>query len=75
MYDKKNELKYEGEWYKNNPVEKKSVRIEGELKEEDLHFGLEEIVIDGCFDDIERFHLIGFNHLKKLVIENGNRKW
>ena len=74
LYDKKNELTYEGEWCIDNPMGKKSVRIEGKLKEEDLHFGLEEIMINGCFDNIERFRLIGFSNLKKLVIENGNLK-
>ena len=74
MYEKKNELTYEGEWCYDNPIGKKSVRIEGKLKEEDIHFGLEEIMINGCFDNIERFRLIGFSNLKKLVIENGDLK-
>ena len=74
MYDKKNELTYEGKWCNDNPMEKKSERIEGKLKEEDIHLSLEEIMINGCFDNIERFRLIGFSNLKKLVIENGNLK-
>ena len=45
MYDKKNELTYEGEWCNDNPMGKKSERIEGKLKEEDIHLSLEEIMI------------------------------
>ena len=59
LYDKKNELTYEGEWCNDNPMGKKSERIEGKLKEEDIHLSLEEIMINGCFDNIERFWLIG----------------
>ena len=55
LYDKKNELTYEGKWCNDNPMEKKSERIEGKLKEEDIHLSLEEIMINGCFDNIERF--------------------
>ena len=40
LYDKKNELIYEGEWYMNNPFELYSLKIENELKEEDIHYGL-----------------------------------
>ena len=69
LYDKKNELIYEGEWYMNNPLETRSVRIERELKEEDIHFGIEEIVIGkDCLDKIKCFKLIGYDHLKKLII-------
>ena len=53
LYDKKNELIYEGEWYMNNPLETSSVKIDRELKEEDIHFGLEELEIGtDCLDNI-----------------------
>ena len=69
LYDKKNELIYEGEWYMNNPLETSSVKIDRELKEEDIHFGLEELEIgDDCLDNIECFKLIGYDHLKKLIL-------
>ena len=68
-YDQEKELQFNGLWYNDNPIKKKSIRVEGELKEEDLHFGLEEIVISGCMDNLESFRLIGFDNLKRLVIE------
>ena len=69
LYNKKNELIYEGEWYMNNPLETSSVKIDRELKEEDIHFGLEELEIgDDCLDNIECFKLIGYDHLKKLIL-------
>ena len=75
LYDKKNELIYEGEWYMNNPLETRSVKIDRELKEEDIHFGLEELEIgDDCLDNIECFKLIGFDHLKKLIFHNNSLK-
>ena len=75
LYDKKKELIYEGEWYMNNPLETRSVKIDKELKEEDIHFGLEEIVIgDDCLDNIECFKLIGYDHLKKLILHKNSLK-
>ena len=69
LYDKKNELIYGGEWYMNNPLEIKSIRIEKELKEEDIHFGLEEIVIgNNCDCDLDIFVLKGYNRLKSISI-------
>ena len=54
---------------------KKVVKIEGELKEEDIHFGLEEIEIGkDCLDKIKCFKLIGFDHLKKLIIHQNRIK-
>ena len=69
LYDKKNELIYEGEWKNNNPLNERRLEIHEELKEEDIHFGLEEIVIgENCLMNVSCFKLIGFNNLKKLVI-------
>ena len=75
LCNKKNELIYEGEWYMNNPSEIKSIRIERELKEEDIHFGLEEIEIGKeCLDNLECFKLIGYDHLKTLIIHENSLK-
>ena len=69
LYNKKNELIYEGEWKNNNPMNERRLEIHEELKEEDIHFGLEEIVIgENCLKNVSCFKLIGFNNLKKLVI-------
>ena len=73
LYDKKNELIYEGEWYMNNPLETSSVKIDRELKEEDIHFGLEELEIgENCGNELKCFKLIGFDHLKKLIIHKNS---
>ena len=69
LYNKKNELIYEGEWYMNNPLEIKSIRIEKELKEENFYFGLEEIVIGkNCDCDLNIFVLKGYHRLKSISI-------
>ena len=75
LCNKKNELIYEGEWYMNNPLELYSLRIERELKEEDIHYGLEEIEIGkDCLDNLECFKLIGYDRLKKLIIHENSLK-
>ena len=79
LYDKKNECIYDGEWSNNSPLKERSIVVKKELKEEDIHFGLEEIIIgSNCLDHIESFKLIGYKNLKRLVInKNGleNMKW
>ena len=75
LYDKKNELIYEGEWTNNNPLELYSLRIENELKEEDIHYGLEELEIgENCCNELKCFKLIGFAHLKKLIFHKNSLK-
>ena len=75
LYDKKNVLIYEGEWYMNNPFELYSLRIENELKEEDIHYGLEELEIGkNCCNDLKCFELIGYDHLKKLILHKNSLK-
>ena len=75
LYDKKNELIYEGEWAYNNPFELYSLRIENELKEEDIHYGLEELEIgEDCCNDLKCFKLIGYDHLKKLILHKNSLK-
>ena len=70
LYNKKNELIYEGEWKNNNPMNERRLEIHEKLKEEDIHFGLEEIVIgENCLMNVSCFKLIGFNNLKKLVVD------
>ena len=76
LFDKKNELIYEGEWYNDKPMEERSVIIKDELKEEDIHFGLEEIVIqDYCNCKFNYIELVGYNHLKKLEIGSNSLKY
>ena len=75
LYDKKNELIYKGEWKINNPMNERRIEIHEELKEEDIHFGLEEIEIGkDCLDNLECFKLIGFDQLKKLIIHQNSLK-
>ena len=55
--------------YDLEPYYNGSVKIDRELKEEDIHFGLEELEIgDDCLDNIECFKLIGYDRLKKLIL-------
>ena len=73
LYNKMNELVYEGEWYNDNPMNERRIEIHEELKEEDIHFGLEEIVIgENCLINVSCFKLIGYNNLKKLVIHKNS---
>ena len=75
LYDKKNELIYEGEWAYNNPFELYSLRIENELKEEEIYFGLEELEIGkNCCNELKCFKLIGYDHLKKLILHKNSLK-
>ena len=75
LYDKKNVLIYEGEWYMNNPFELYSLRVDNELKEEDIHSGLEELEIgENCCNELKCFKLIGFEHLKKLIFHKNSLK-
>ena len=70
LYDKKGKLIYEGEWSNNHPLELSTLKIENELKEEDIHYGIKELEIgENCLRNVECFKLIGFNHLHKLVIK------
>ena len=69
LYDKKNELIYEGEWYMNNPLELYSLKVKRKLKEEDIYFGLEEIVIiDRCYSYIDNLTITEYYNLKTIRI-------
>ena len=71
LYDKKGKVIYDGEWCRNNPIEFYSIRIERELKENDICYGIEELIIcDKCVCDIKELKLNGFNHLKRIEIGN-----
>ena len=75
LYDKKNVLIYEGEWANNNPFELYSLRIENKLKEEDIHYDLEELEIgENCCNELKYFKLIGFDRLKRLIIHKNSLK-
>ena len=70
LYNKKNELIYDGEWVNNNPLNERKVVIHNKLKNEDIHFGIEEIKIEeNCLDSLENFQLSSFYNLKKLRIK------
>ena len=76
LYDKKNELVYEGEWINNNPIKLMKLQVENELKEEDIHYGLEELEIgENCGNNLKCFKLIGFDHLKKLIVMKNSLKY
>ena len=45
LYNKKGELIYGGEWSLNNPIGDMKMRIENEMNEDDIHYGIEELVI------------------------------
>ena len=45
------------------------------MKEEDIHFGLEELEIgENCCNELKCFKLIGFAHLKKLIFHKNSLK-
>ena len=75
LYDKKNKMIYEGEWANNNPFELYSIKVENELKEEDIHYDLEELEIgQNCCYELKCFKLIGFDHLKKMILKKNSLK-
>ena len=51
LYDKKSNLLYEGEWLNNNPIELTNVTLFKEMKENDISFGVKELIIK---DDYKR---------------------
>ena len=69
LYDKKNELIYEGDWFNNQPIELINVTVCKEMKENDISFGVKELIIEdeykgrGC-----NFILHSYPHLKSLHI-------
>ena len=70
LYDKKGALVYDGDWVNNNPVEISCVKIENELTNQLIHFDCKELTIcSKCKCELKEFHLIHFNQLEKLVIE------
>ena len=71
LYDKKNNLSYQGEWVNDKPFELENIRMDNELKEENIHFGIRELIIeDDCESDIQCFKVKNLNHLDKLIIGN-----
>ena len=76
LYNKKGELIYEGEWSNNHPLELSTLKIENELKEEDIHYGIKELEIgENCMGNVKCFKLIGFDHLKKLIVKKNSLKY
>ncbi|MDY3995316.1 MAG: hypothetical protein SOY58_06235, partial [Candidatus Onthovivens sp.] len=75
LYDKKGNVIYDGDWYRNKPIELYSIRIERELKESDIRYGIEELMVcDKCECDIKELKLNGFNHLKRIEIGDNSLK-
>ena len=69
MYDKKNELVYEGEWLNDNSLKEECLKIDGKLCDKSIHFGINKLIIgDNCECSISDLILIGFNHLRLLEI-------
>ena len=68
-YDKKSNILYEGEWLNNQPIELTTVTLSKEMKENDISFGVKELIIkdeykgNGC-----KFILHSYPHLKLLHI-------
>ena len=53
----------------DNPMNERRLEIHEELKEEDIHYGLKEIVIDNlCKSDVNRMCFVNYPYLKRLVI-------
>ena len=76
LYDKKGNIIYDGDWYRNKPFELYSIRIEKELKENDIHYCVEELMVcDNCECDINEMKLNGFNHLKRIEIGNDSFRY
>ena len=75
LYDKKGNVIYDGDWYRNKPIEFYSIRIERELKESDIRYGIEELIVcDNCVCGIKEMKLNGFNYLKRIEIGNNSLK-
>ena len=68
-YDKKSNILYEGDWLNNHPIELTKLTICKEMKENDISFGVKELIIEdeykgrGC-----NFILHSYPHLKSLHI-------
>ena len=75
LYDKKNELVYEGEWLNDKSLKEECLKIENELYENSIHFGINELIIgDDCECSFSDLILIGFNHLRLLEIGDNSLK-
>ena len=70
LYDKKSNLLYEGEWYNNHqPIELINVTLCKEMKENDISFGVKELIIkDDYKGKGSNFILHSYPHLKSLHI-------
>ena len=69
LYNKLNELVYDGLWINDNPMEFKSIIINCEEDEKQVTFCIEEIVIGDGYDSIyTKMSISGFSNLKKVKI-------
>ena len=61
LYNKKNELVYEGEWQFDQPVNATKLVVTEVFKENAIHFGIEELIIDdNVKNNIKSFTMNGF---------------
>ena len=69
LYDKKSNLLYEGEWLNNQPIELTNVTLSEEMKENDISFGVKELIIEDEYKGKYcNFILHSYPHLKSLHI-------
>ena len=68
-YDKKSNILYEGEWLNNQPIELTNVTLSKEMKENDISFGVKELIIEDGYEGKGcNFILHSYPHLKSLHI-------
>lgn len=69
LYNRKNELIFDGEWYNNSPVINDICMITDELKDDSFHFGVEEIQIgDHCSCRLIQIILDDYCYLKRFIV-------
>ena len=71
LYSRNKTILQEGEWVSNNPVISTRIVFDEVFVENQIHFGLEEIIINNdCKVNVSSFHLTCYPHLKVLEIGN-----
>lgn len=71
LYDKKQNLVYEGAWFRNKPATQVSYYVKDMFELDNIHFAMEDIVIgSGCEYELDTFVIQGWGGLKRLKIED-----
>ena len=71
LYSRNKTILQEGEWVSNNPVISTRIVFDEVFVENQIHFGLEEIIINNdCKVNVSSLHLTCYPHLKVLEIGN-----